>query len=202
MKNISAVAFLTGLSWLGFSSSLQAATLTQDFEIVVDRVFPGFPESDVPPIGTRGQGRFTIDTEQIQFGQTAPFYDPSRVGYFTRQPTSFSLDFFNRRYTNLPLGAGISRFGPIFEFGRTGTGGYQMNSFSFGTTDPVRPGIAVANSYFAYETIASGVVSFTPAEAIPEPETIAGVPIAIALSWACHRRFKRRLKKSANLTKH
>lgn len=194
MKNIFAVAVFTGFGWLGFSSSLQAATLTQEFEIVVDRVFPGFPPSDVPPIGTRGQGRFTIDTNQIQFGQLAPFYEPRFVGYFTRQPTSFSLDFFGKRYTTIPVGIGITRNGPIFEFNRTETGGYRTVYFGFGTSDPVRPSIAISSSYFAYETIASGTVSYTPAEAIPEPETVAGVPVAIALSLAFHRRFKRRSK--------
>ncbi|BAU14732.1 hypothetical protein LEP3755_52830 [Leptolyngbya sp. NIES-3755] len=206
MRNIFAIAVFTGFGWLGFSSSLQAATLIQDFEIVVDRITlpPGetVPPPSVPPLGTRGQGRLTFDTNQIQFGQISPFYEPRFVGYFTRQPTSVSIDFFGNRYTNLPVVRGPSpRDTPLFIFSRTEAGSYQLSSSDFGTFNPDGTGLGITGvagsnpGYFVYlgaEDRVDGSVTFTRSEVIPEPTTIAGVPVAIALSWACHRRFKRR----------
>ena len=200
-RNIFAVAWLPVWFALfaGFGSisliptAAQAATLTQNFEFVVDRIAPtNFPLSELPPIGTRGQGSFTIDTDQIRFGQFQPFYDPTHVAYFVEQPTSLLIDFFGKRYTNLPVSIVFPRTGPYFTFTRAETGGYRVSNFAFAATDPGNPPISIESSGFRYQIDVYGPVSFTPAEAIPEPTTIAGVPIAIAVAWTCHRRLKRR----------
>lgn len=210
MKNIFALAIFTGLSWLGFSSSLQAAILTQEFEVVIDRLTrpPGetvLPPS-APPIGTRGFGRLTFDTNLIQYVPPSPpvtLYPPPS-GYFVRQPLSYSIDFFGNRYTRLPVGSAAPRQSPIFYFTRSETGSYQLSLFNFGAVNESTfiaiTGLSGSDSgqfsYYGGSGIADGRVIFTnSSEVIPEPTTIAGVPIAIALSWACHRRFKRRLKK-------
>ncbi len=197
MRNSFAIALFAGFGSIGFiPAAAQAATLTQNFEFVVDRIAPtNFPPSELPPIGIRGQGSFTIDTDQIRFGQFQPSYNPTLVGYFVEQPTSLLIDFFGNRYTNLPVGIVFPRTGPYFTFTRTETGGYRVSDFIFTANDPVKPPLSIGNSGFRYQVDVYGSVSFTPAEAIPEPTTIADVPIAIAVSWACHRRFKRRFKK-------
>ncbi|GAP95993.1 hypothetical protein NIES2104_25220 [Leptolyngbya sp. NIES-2104] len=147
----------------------------------------------------------TFDTNLIQFGVSNPFYNTmSRPVYFTRQPTSLLIDFFGNRYTSLPVFRGAApRDTPIFVFNRTGTGGYQLSYFDFGTGNESTliaiSGLSGANqgqfSYFGGSGIADARVTFTnSSEVIPEPTTIAGVPTAIALSWAFHRRLKRRSK--------
>lgn len=133
MRNYFTIALFAGFGLINsISTSAQAVTLIQEFEIVVDDISLVSPST--PPIGTRGQGRLTFDTNLIQFNPGSPFSDPYRepVGYFVRQPTRFSLDFFNNRYTNLPRGTTIVRSAPIFFFDRTESGSYQLVSFNFG----------------------------------------------------------------------
>lgn len=206
MRPLCAITLATGCGWLGLTSiaSVQAATLVENFEIVVDRVneIPPFlqvPASAVPLIKTRGQGRLTFDTNLIQFNPTQNFLP---VGYLVTQPTSLSIDFFGQRYTQLPVSAfRPDRQSPRFIFDRTESGGYQLSSFEFSVFSNQGYPLLVGETGFFYTVppapgilVASGTTTLTDSEVIPEPSTIAGVPVAIALWWACNRRFKRRSK--------
>lgn len=174
------------------AAPLKAETIRQNFEMVVDRVFPptNYPV-ELPSIGTRGTGSLTFESSQIQFN---PDITSPTFGYATRQPLQFSLDFFNQRYSQVPVSGGIFRDGSLFRFRPTDTGSYQLIGYQFSTSD-YKPGILMSggrSGNFNYAAVAYGTVTLTDSEPIPEPTTIAGIPVAIAFGWKIQRRLRRK----------
>lgn len=190
---------LAAIGWIGLSriSTPLNAAIVSNFEITVDRSF----DSDrLPPVGTKGFGTLTFDESQIQYNANRSF-DPYRrppFGYYTEKPTSLSLDFFNRRYTQVGEYS-VARATTFFSFDRAGTGSYQLTGFAVGTGDESSSLLISSNSFitaFKDAGIAYGTVQLTSAEEVPEPSTIAGIPVALMVGWLSHRSLKRRRSKA------
>lgn len=197
---------------------VSAAVLRQNFEITVTSVRPpnlsnqtNFappPESQalysalnalpVPPIGTKGLGSYTYDESQLNFAREFSLYEdtytldsPGKIAFL-----DFSLNFFNRTYTQLFYLP--SRIGEFFTYTRTSTGQYIPQSLNLLTSDGTsvlttgggenffnyRPGpvnLAGVSSVFGV----SGTLRFTDVEAIPEPSAAAIVPVVALGLWWC-----------------
>lgn len=202
---------------------VSAAVLRQSFEITVTSVRPpnlsnqtNFappPETQalysalnalpVPSIGTKGLGSYTYDESQLNFAREfSPYEDtytlgrPGKIAFL-----DFSLNFFNRTYTQLFYLP--SRIGEFFTYTRTSTGQYLPQSLNLLTSDGTsvlttlggggnffnyRPGpvnLAGVNSVFSV----SGTLRFTDVEAIPEPSAIVPV-VALGLGWLYRRKLQ------------
>ncbi|MBN8564251.1 MAG: hypothetical protein J0L70_27330 [Leptolyngbya sp. UWPOB_LEPTO1] len=198
MRTFSTIVLAT-IGWIGLSSisSPLNATIVSNFEITVDRSF----DSDrLPPVGTKGFGTLTFDESQIQYNENN-FFDPYArppFGYYAQRPTSLSLDFFNRRYTQVN-DSSIGRSTTYFSFNRTDTGSYQLKGFLVGTSDE-SSSLAISSNGFAAAFnnagLAYGTVRLTSSEVIPEPSMIAGVPVALMFGWLSHQKLKRRRSKT------
>lgn len=182
------------------------ATIVQNFEITVTQFYdpPFGPKTptDAPPIGTKGFGTLTFDESQILYNgkPQTEMYPTTPLGYYTLKPTSYSLDFFNRRYTQI-VDPGNIRAYTQFSFTRTDTGGYQLGYFIFGTRDETSV-LRIDNRGFTYGNDTSGFftaygnVQLAPPEEVPEPTTIAGVPVALAIGWLFHQKRSRNRSKT------
>lgn len=179
-----------------------SADIVQNFRITVDGYYSLSNSSipGLPPIGTTGYGTFTIDESQIQFNdRRTDYHQYPPLGYYTLKPSSFSLDFFNRRYTQITDGPAPSQF-TRFSFDPTSNGGYRLTSFFLQTSDATSRVDVNSFGEFNYldttapfgEGSASGSVQLTSAEVIPEPSEVLGIPVAIAFGWLYHRRRKAR----------
>lgn len=181
------------------------ATIVQNFTITVDQRFiptglPGTGLDTLPPVGTKGFGTLTFNEAQIQYnGKPQEMGASLPLGYYATTPTSYSLDFFNHHYTEVTQPSS-SRHPAYFSFDRTDAGKYQLSGFAFGNQDETSRMTLVGqsvNGNFSYDNPASsagvalGSLQFTDAKEVPEPETIAGVPIALAFGWS-YRKLKRK----------
>ncbi len=194
----SSTIVLAAIGWIGLSSIPNPlnATIIGNFEMTVDSVTD--PRL-APPIGTKGFGTLTFDESQIQYNNTPvmELYPKSPFGYYTRTASSLSLDFFNRHYTQIydyNFGHTLTHF----SFVPTETGGYKLTSFAFSTVAQDN-GILLTSSSFNNNALAYGTVRITNSEEVPEPSTIAGVPIAFSLGWLFHQRLKRKRSKTTSL---
>lgn len=218
---IASMFVVATIGYVGLSlipKPINAATIVQNFEITVTtlgQTFAGTPAPGIetaPPIGTKGFGTLIFDESQIQYNdkpQTQMYQFPPR-GYYALTPTSYSLDFFNHRYTQVGPYPFNYRGSTAFSFVRTDAGGYQLNGFTFGTQDETSR-LSVygysggggqffyANAASGFQTLAIGDLQLTHAEEVPEPETIAGVPVALGFGWLFYRKLKRKRDKTSEL---
>ncbi|KAM3106173.1 hypothetical protein [Phormidesmis sp. 146-33] len=186
---------------------INAATIRQNFELTVNRVTPPSLESPdpalnnlpLPEIGTQGRGSFTYDESKLTFVKELSVYRdtyalgvPGRIDF-----ADFSLDFFNRTYTQWT--SGQSRIGQYLLFNRTPSGQYTPQSLLL---DAVKDGttVGILDSFIAYYPAspfvyspsvmgsASGTFRFTDAEPVPEP-SFAIVPVLVlGLGWLSQRK--------------
>lgn len=198
-----------GFLLIGAPTSSNAAVLRQHFEVTVtgtteissmrgDNPYVDLRDSAVPPIGTKGLGSYTYDESQINYYAEEPC-QPFNVcypsGYYLGKPrmialSDLSIDFFNRSYTRLSFGSRNDRV--FILYNRTSTGQYVPESLSFQTSDgPTRLIIGTDIRYMApyFLKDVTGTFRFTNVERVPEPSSLAIVPV-VALGLGClwHRK--------------
>lgn len=187
-------------------SPSRAAILKQNFEItatsppfIVREAQPGAAQNAVfPAIGTTGFGSFVYNESQINFGNNpnAP------ANYYLRIPdlSEFSLNFFNRTYTqvsSLP-----SRVGGFVSFDRNTAGQFTPRSLYAGVSDS-DSGLVINGSTFSYGQgnenyfgSVNGTFRFTESEPIPEPTTAIASSLAAGFGYLFqHRRKHKRQSK-------
>ncbi|NDJ17382.1 hypothetical protein [Myxacorys almedinensis] len=195
-----------------------AAIFRQNLELTVTRIesaSQGQADSPLnklplPPIGSKGLGSYTYDESQLNYINQPTAYP---IGYYLGRPgaiafSDFSLNFFNRNYTQLTYVG--TRIGEFLLYDRTPAGQYTPQSLYLSTTDDTsvvriigdlfiyRPGSVNVPGDIGAVNYVSGTFSFTDAEPIPEPPATAIVPIfGLGLGWLYQRTQARR--RSANL---
>ena len=204
-------AWLTGsLGALSIGAPLpgNAATIRQNFEITITQVTPPVLESPnpafnnlpLPEVGTQGRGSFTYDESKLSFVKEFSYYQdtyalgvPGKIDF-----ADFSLEFFNRTYTQWT--SGQSRIGQYLLFNRTLTGQYTPRSLLL---DAIKDGttVRILDSFIAYYPAspfvyspsatgsACGTFRFTDVEPVPEPSASAlSTVFTLGLGWFYHRK--------------
>ena len=184
-----------------------AAIIRQNFELTVTNVLPPANQPDsslsnfpLPAIGTKGFGSYTYDESQLNFSKEFSVYeDTYSLGVLGKIAfLDFSLDFFNRTYTERV--GNRTRIGEIFLFNRTSSGQFTPQNPFFdtaadGTTISIGAGGFTYYPASPFTTSASvtgsagGTFSLTDAEPVPEPPFSAIVPVlALGLGCLCQRK--------------
>jgi hypothetical protein len=196
-----------GVLWIVVPTPSNAATIRQNFELTATSVrLPAIAPPDptlsnlpLPAIGTKGSGYYTYDPSEIKYVNDPVNYP---TGYYLGAPgkiafSDFSLDFFNRTYTQRVNNR--TRIGEIFLFDRTPTGQYTPQNPFFDTSeDGTTP--SIGGGFFTYYPAspfttnpsatgsARGTFQLTDAEPVPEP-SYAIVPfLALGMGWLCQRK--------------
>lgn len=197
-----------GVLWIGASTPSYAAIIRQNLELTVTTVNspssnppdPILSNLPLPSIRTKGFGSYTYDESQINYVNEPTYYP---VGYYLGRPgriafSDFSLDFFNRTYTQRVNNR--TRIGEIFLFNRTPSGQYTPQDPFFDTSESGTT-LSIGSGFFTYYPAspfttsasatgsASGTFLLTSAEPIPEPPASALSTIfALGLGWFYHRK--------------